>query len=68
MSAILISHTWHGLCRRVQAGPDLGGGGGGGGGGGATGAAAQGPLLLRGPPHGAHNNDIHVFLVYSNSF
>ena len=34
----------------------------GGGGGGATGAAAQGPLLLRGP-HGAHNNDIYVFIV-----
>ena len=40
------------------AGPDLGGGNRGG---------CPGPTAFEGA-HGAHNNDIHVFLIYSNSF
>ena len=48
--------------RAFSAGPDLGGGGGGNRGG------CPGPTAFEGAPHGAHNNDIHVFWVYSNSF
>ena len=42
----------------LHAGPDLGGGNRGG---------CPGPTAFEGA-HGAHNNDIHVFLIYSNSF
>ena len=51
------------MCRPVaprKPGPDLGGGGGNRGG-------CPGPTAFEGA-HGAHNNDIHVFLVYSSTF
>ena len=40
----------------------------GGGGGGEGGGGQPGRLPRAHGAHGAHNNDIHVFLVYSNSF